>query len=36
MHGIIGGAGAGKFHVWLSGIGAVVMVGSIGQVNADT
>jgi len=36
MRGVIGGAGAGKFHVWLSGIGAVATVSSIGQVNADT
>ena len=27
--GIVGGAGAGKFHGWLSGIGAVATVGSM-------
>jgi hypothetical protein len=31
VHGIIGGARAGSFHGWLSGNGAVTMVGSVGR-----
>jgi hypothetical protein len=32
VRGVVGGAGAGKFHGWLSGMGAVATVGSIGRV----
>jgi hypothetical protein len=32
VRGVVGGAGAGKFHGWFSGIGAVATVGSMGRV----
>jgi len=32
VRGVVGGAGAGKFHGWLSGMGAVATVGRIGRV----